>query len=292
MDFKTFSTINISTFETSLVEYVKSLDTPPSLKEAMLYSLNAGGKRIRPMLVMAVLDAYGKDPFHGLGAACAVEMIHTYSLIHDDLPCMDNDDIRRGKPTNHIVFGEGLATLAGDAMQPAAFQLIVDNLNYSSEQKVNLVSELAIASGAIGMVGGQVADIEAEGKQVPMRLLEKIHEMKTGKLIEFSIVAGAILSEATQTDIAHLRTFAKHLGLSFQIRDDILDIIGDQALIGKPIGSDQKNQKSTYPSILTMDGAKEMLDDQVIKAKEALLKVKCKPDILIEMIDNIANRKN
>ena len=292
MDFKTFSTLNISTFETSLVEYVKSLDTPPSLKEAMLYSLNAGGKRIRPMLVMAVLDAYGKDPFHGLGAACAVEMIHTYSLIHDDLPCMDNDDIRRGKPTNHIVFGEGLATLAGDAMQPAAFQLIVDNLNYSSEQKVNLVSELAIASGAIGMVGGQVADIEAEGKQVPMRLLEKIHEMKTGKLIEFSIVAGAILSEATQTDIAHLRTFAKHLGLSFQIRDDILDIIGDQALIGKPIGSDQKNQKSTYPSILTMDGAKEMLDDQVIKAKEALLKVKCKPDILIEMIDNIANRKN
>ena len=292
MDFKTFSTLNISTFETSLVEYVKSLDTPPSLKEAMLYSLNAGGKRIRPMLVMAVLDAYGKDPFHGLGAACAVEMIHTYSLIHDDLPCMDNDDIRRGKPTNHIVFGEGLATLAGDAMQPAAFQLIVDNLNYSSEQKVNLVSELAIASGAIGMVGGQVADIEAEGKQVPMRLLEKIHEMKTGKLIEFSIVAGAILSEATQTDIAHLRTFAKHLGLSFQIRDDILDIIGDQALIGKPIGSDQKNQKSTYPSILTMDGAKEMLDNQVIKAKEALLKVKCKPDILIEMIDNIANRKN
>jgi geranylgeranyl diphosphate synthase type II len=292
MDFKTFSYLNISTFETSLVEFVKSLDAPPSLKEAMLYSLNAGGKRIRPMLVMAVLDAYGKDPFHGLGAACAVEMIHTYSLIHDDLPCMDDDEVRRGKPTNHIVFGEGLATLAGDAMQPAAFQLIVDNLNYTNQQKVALVSELAFASGATGMVGGQVADIEAEGEQVPMRLLEKIHEMKTGKLIEFSVVAGAILSEATQLDIAHLRTFAKHLGLSFQIRDDILDIIGDQALIGKPVGSDQKNKKSTYPSILTMDGALEMLNDQVIKAKDALIKVNCKPEILIEIIDNIANRKN
>lgn len=292
MDFKKFSFLNVSTFETTLIEYVKSLDAPPSLLDAMLYSLNAGGKRIRPMLVMAVLDAYGKDPFHGLGAACAVEMIHTYSLIHDDLPCMDNDDMRRGKPTNHIVFGEGLATLAGDAMQPAAFHLIADNLNYTNEQKVALISELALASGAIGMVGGQVADIEAEGQQVPMRILEKIHEMKTGKLIEFSVVAGAILAGASQLDIAHLRSFAKHLGISFQIRDDILDVEGDQELIGKPVGSDQKNQKSTYPSLLSMDGAKEMLSEQVVKAKDALLNVKCKPDMLIEMIEMIANRKN
>ncbi|MDF2556401.1 MAG: farnesyl-diphosphate synthase [Bacillales bacterium] len=292
MDFKKFSFLHVSTFETTLIEYVKSLDAPPSLKESMLYSLNAGGKRIRPMLVMAVLDAYGKDPFHGLGAACAVEMIHTYSLIHDDLPCMDNDDMRRGKPTNHIVFGEGLATLAGDALQPAAFHIIADNLNYTNEQKIALISELAQASGATGMVGGQVADIEAEGQQVSVRLLEKIHEMKTGKLIEFSVVAGAILSGASQIDIAYLRTFAKHLGISFQIRDDILDIEGDQELIGKPVGSDQKNQKSTYPSLLTMNGAKEMLAEQVAKAKDSLAFVKCKPDMLIEIIEMIASRKN
>lgn len=290
--FKSFTKNNISSFESTMYEAISELNAPISLKESMQYSMQAGGKRIRPMLIFAVLESYGKDMTKGMSAACAVELIHTYSLIHDDLPCMDDDDLRRGKPTNHKVFGEALAILAGDAMQPFAFQMIANDEICTSEQKVALISELAKAAGAEGMVGGQVADIEAEGKKVELDHLASIHEMKTGKLIHFSIVAGAILSGSSEEDMLNLKEYAKHLGIAFQIQDDILDIEGTESMIGKPVGSDLENDKSTYPALLTLDGAKKKLNYHIDSAKKSLNKVQCNQALLLDALDAVANRNN
>lgn len=290
--FKEFTTNNISNFESIILESISCLNTPSTLKESIAYSMKAGGKRIRPMLTFAVLESYGKDVSKGASAACAVELIHTYSLIHDDLPCMDDDDLRRGNPTNHKVFGEAMAILAGDAMQPFAFQLISGDKTLSADEKIALISELAISAGAEGMVGGQVADIEAEGKKVGLEHLASIHDMKTGKLILFSVVAGAILAGASGEDMAHLRNYAKHLGIAFQIQDDILDIEGDESQIGKPVGSDIENDKSTYPSLLTLDGAKEKLFFHIDSAKKSLNKVQCNHELLLDALEVVAKRNN
>lgn len=276
--------------EEALPLYIKELQTPKSLQESMIYSLEAGGKRLRPILVLAVLHTYNKPEELGLATACAIEMIHTYSLIHDDLPCMDDDDLRRGKPTNHKVFGEAIAVLAGDGLLTQSFSLIANDPNCLAEQKLRLISELVKASGAEGMVGGQVADMEGEAKKLRIEELQSIHENKTAKLLAFSIVAGAILAEAPEVDINKLREFSYHVGIAFQIRDDILDLEGNQDKLGKPVGSDTVNEKTTYPSLLTMQGAKTKLEDHITKAKQLIKSLSVPSELLEQMCDLIAKR--
>lgn len=192
--------------EERLPMYIKDLQAPSILKESMLYSLEAGGKRLRPILVLALLHAYGKDEEAGIPVGCAVEMIHTYSLIHDDLPCMDDDDLRRGKPTNHKIYGEATAILAGDALLTESFKMITSNMpsDVSAEKRIRLVNELISAAGAEGMVGGQILDMEAESKSVSLDELRRIHEGKTAKLLSFSVIAGAILADASEKEIEKL----------------------------------------------------------------------------------------
>ncbi len=280
--------------EENLVSYANKLQCPNVLREAMAYSLEAGGKRLRPLLLFATLQAFGKERNLGVGAACALEMIHTYSLIHDDLPCMDDDDLRRGKPTNHKVFGEAMAVLAGDGLLTYAFQVIMayGQKEISAEKKVRLVLELAKAAGPEGMVAGQVADMEAEGKRLTINELEYIHKHKTGKLLEFAVLAGAILSDATEEQEEKLLAFAKYIGLAFQIRDDILDVEGTEEEIGKPIGSDASNEKSTYTTLFTVDRAKSILEEKIAKAKDSISSLQLQDEYLLSICDLIAKRNN
>ncbi|MDP4169117.1 MAG: polyprenyl synthetase family protein [Bacillota bacterium] len=273
---------------------VEKLEAPKVIKQAMNYSLEAGGKRIRPLLLFATLDAFNVNPANGLLPAAAVEMIHTYSLIHDDLPSMDDDDLRRGKPTNHKVFGEAYAILAGDALLTYSFQLIgeMERCAASDETKLKLILEMAKAAGAEGMVGGQVADMDGENKQLALEEVEYIHIHKTGKLLAFCVIAGALMAEAEKEQIDLLAAFAHHLGLAFQIRDDILDVEGSEELIGKPVGSDKVNQKSTYPFLLTIEGAKRALNQHIELAKESLRKTNLQAQLLFEITDLIAFRNH
>ncbi|MDA1878042.1 (2E,6E)-farnesyl diphosphate synthase [Bacillus cereus group sp. BY10-2LC] len=292
--FDTFLKESKTFVEEKLVSYANELQCPNVLREAMAYSLEAGGKRLRPLLLFATLQAFGKEKNLGVGAACALEMIHTYSLVHDDLPCMDDDDLRRGKPTNHKVFGEAMAVLAGDGLLTYAFQVIMayEQKEISAEKKVRLVLELAKAAGPEGMVGGQVADMDAEGKRLTIDELEYIHKHKTGKLLEFAVLAGSILSNATEEQEEKLLEFAKYIGLAFQIRDDILDVEGTEEEIGKPIGSDVSNEKSTYTTLFTVDRAKDILEETIAKAKDAIGSLHLQDEYLLSICDLIAKRNN
>ncbi|MCY7815406.1 polyprenyl synthetase family protein [Bacillus haynesii] len=278
--------------EERLPMYIKDLQAPSILKESMLYSLEAGGKRLRPILVLALLHAYGKDEEAGIPVGCAVEMIHTYSLIHDDLPCMDDDDLRRGKLTNHKIYGEATAILAGDALLTESFKMITSNMpsDVSAEKRIRLVNELISAAGAEGMVGGQILDMEAESKSVSLDELQRIHEGKTAKLLSFSVIAGAILADASEKEIEKLREFSHHIGIGFQIRDDILDLEGSEDKIGKRIGSDATNGKSTYPSLLSLEGANQKLDEHIEKAKQLISELPLEKELLYEFCDMIAAR--
>lgn len=287
-----FSQKHRTILEEKMRKRIHHLQAPAIIKDAMQYSLEAGGKRIRPLLTFATIDAFQKDPLIGLDAALAIEMIHTYSLIHDDLPSMDDDDLRRGKPTNHKVFGEAMAILAGDALLTYSFQIITESANVAATKKLDLIRELAKAAGAEGMVGGQVADMEAEGRSLGLSDLEYIHTHKTGRLLAFSVLAGAILSEADENQKNCLAQFAHHLGLAFQIQDDILDLEGDEAVIGKPVGSDEHNNKSTYPALLSIDGAKKALSFHIEEAKHKLIESRLETKLLEEITDLIASRNH
>ncbi|MED3562902.1 farnesyl diphosphate synthase [Bacillus xiapuensis] len=278
--------------EAELRKLVDRLEAPPIIKKAMHYSLEAGGKRIRPLLLFATIAAFGLDPKKGLLAASAVEMVHTYSLIHDDLPSMDDDDYRRGKLTNHKVFGEATAILAGDALLTYSFEVMgmIPNDAASSDAKLKLVTEFAKAAGAEGMVGGQVADMEGENKELSLEELEYIHIHKTGKLLGFSVQAGAIISGANEQQLEDLRRFAHHLGLAFQIQDDILDLVGNPDLLGKPVGSDTSNHKCTYPQLLTMEGAKKALQHHIDESKHYLERTGLSTTLLLELTDLVASR--
>jgi len=278
--------------ENELKVYIEQLSAPVVLKDAMDYSLQAGGKRIRPMLVFSVIDAFGKATEIGLPVACSIEMIHTYSLIHDDLPSMDDDDLRRGKPTNHIVFGQANAILAGDALLTLSFNVLADinHPNVSPEQKLAIISEIAKCAGAEGMVGGQTADMSSEEKEISLAELEYIHEHKTGKLLSASILTGAILAGANQEQMSALSKFSRHLGLAFQIRDDILDVEGNEELIGKPVGSDSVNNKSTYPTLLTLEGAKKKLAEEIDQAIDALKSINFEGSYLMDITKLVAER--
>lgn len=290
--FSTFASTHKQVLEKELRDRVNQLTAPSVIKESMLYSLEAGGKRIRPLLLFATLSAFGENTRKGLQTAAAIEMIHTYSLIHDDLPSMDNDDLRRGKPTNHKVFGDAFAILAGDALLTYSFQLLAETPDEYADAstKLALIKELSKASGAEGMVGGQVADISGEEKDLSLSDLEYIHIHKTGKLLECSVVSGAILAGATEEQIKILATFAYHLGLAFQIRDDILDLEGVEEIIGKRVGSDEVNHKVTYPSLLSLEGAKEALHQHIELAKNQLKATKLNVELLEAITDLIETR--
>lgn len=292
--FQSFINQHKELVEENLQYQINQLSAPQKLKEAMMYSLQAGGKRIRPLLVFAVLDAFQKDTKLGVTVASSIEMIHTYSLIHDDLPAMDDDDLRRGKPTNHIVFGEATAILAGDALLTLAFQTLtrIDDPTLSAEHKLDIIQEISSCAGAEGMVGGQTVDMEAEGKMITLEELEYIHAHKTGKLLTCSVVAGAILAGASEEQQAILTEFSHHLGLAFQIRDDILDIEGSEAELGKPVGSDTSNDKNTYPALLTLQGAKEKLQEEIHLAEAALGRLHLQDEHLRNIIRLIADRNN
>jgi len=261
-----------------------------SIYDAMRYSLYAGGKRIRPVLTLATCEAFGGDMESALCFGCALEMIHTYSLIHDDLPCMDNDDLRRGKPTNHIVFGEDMAVLAGDALLNFACESIVStHLSISSSAKLKALEILYTASGAEGMIGGQVLDMKAEKVPVSDVELKVLHSKKTGALIKAAASLGAISAEK-DTDI--LAEYTEALGLAFQIRDDILDIESDTITFGKPVGSDEKNNKTTYVSLYGIDGAKSLLCEETEKAVKSLEFLGENGEFLKELAKYLLDRKN
>jgi geranylgeranyl diphosphate synthase type II len=231
---------------------------PPQIHQAMRYCLFAGGKRLRPILALAAAEAVGGNPESIISQVCALELIHTYTLIHDDLPAMDNDDYRRGRLSTHKVFGEAVAILAGDALLTEAFRVLAGNFsndNHSPEKIIEIIRMLADASGSKGIIGGQVVDLDSEGKVIEKDLLDYMHTRKTGYLITASVTLGAILGGAEEKTIQCLKQYGMATGLAFQITDDILDVRGSTENLGKQIGSDNKKGKATYPGILGMDEA-------------------------------------
>lgn len=246
-------------------------DSPVSstLQQAMEYSLLAGGKRLRPILTLTAAEALGAPAAPVMPFACAIEMIHAYSLIHDDLPAMDDDDTRRGHPTNHKVFGEAMAILAGDALLTKAFGLMVQS-GVDAEQLVGLIEEASLAAGAEGMVGGQALDVLAEEQSLSKDELVHIHRYKTGALLRLSVRAGAIGSGADIAQLEALTRYAENIGLAYQIQDDILDVSGDQQKTGKPVGSDASKQKSTFPEVIGLDASRKCVRSLIDEAKTAI----------------------
>ncbi|MFH0948311.1 MAG: farnesyl diphosphate synthase [Elusimicrobiota bacterium] len=263
--------------------FLKNADEPLIINTAMRYSIFAGGKRLRPILCLAACEICGGVEKNVLPTACAIEMVHTYSLIHDDLPAMDNDDERRGKLTSHKKFGEAIAILAGDGLLTKAFEII----------HPKVVKEIAVAAGTKGMVGGQVVDIESEKLKVKSQKLKNelvyIHEHKTAKMIEVSLKAGAVLSDAPSAKIKAISNYGRKIGLAFQITDDILDIIGNKKKLGKK-GSDLKNKKLTYPSIYGIEKSKEKAEALIKSAKNNLKIFGKKADVFNELADYIIQR--
>lgn len=247
------------------------------LEESMRYSLAAGGKRLRPLILFAVLKAFGKPVEPAFSYGAALEMIHTYSLIHDDLPAMDDDDLRRGEPTNHIQFSEATAILAGDALLTKAFELMT-NGEAPDRIKLQLIKELALNSGNEGMVGGQQADMNGENTSLSLNELESIHTRKTGKLIHFAFFAGGLLSEAIEATVKNLEEMAYALGLAYQIRDDILDVQGNEKELGKRTGADAKHGKSTYPALLGLNQANALFNEKLHRALELNDQIKSRED--------------
>lgn len=285
----------ISYIDKALGEFVPAKENEPNSKlifESMRYSLFAGGKKLRPIMLMAAADAVGSKGINYLPVACALEMIHTYSLIHDDLPAMDDDDYRRGKLTNHKVYGEGVAILAGDGLLTAAFETIFKQDNVPAEVVLRVAKEIAVAAGAQGMVGGQVIDLISEGKEINEDTLKYIHENKTGALFKAAIRCGAILANATEKELELLTNYAECFGLAFQITDDILDVTGNADKIGKPIGSDARNQKQTYVSIYTLEGAIKLAEETVKKAKENLAYFGDKAKVLEALAEYLITRES
>ncbi|WP_284640418.1 polyprenyl synthetase family protein [Paenibacillus silviterrae] len=267
---------------------------PAPLREAMMYSLLAGGKRLRPVMVLEAAKALGGDEKAALPVALAVEMIHTYSLIHDDLPAMDNDDYRRGKLTNHKVYGEAMAILAGDALLTHAFYSIVQAYRthgVSAESVADIVEELSRLAGAQGMVGGQAADMEGEQGLTSLEQLEYIHYHKTSDLIVFSLKAGGRIASASKEQLAALERFGSNLGLAFQIQDDILDLVGDEQKLGKPVQSDVKQQKVTYPFFIGIEASKAKVEELTRQAKQAIIEASFPhPERLLQIADFLMRR--
>ncbi len=265
---------------------------PETIHRAMRYSLFAGGKRIRPILCIEAARAAGCDAAGVIVAACPLELIHTYSLIHDDLPALDNDDYRRGKLTNHKVFGDAIAILAGDSLLTLAFQALAQ-LDAPDARKTRMIAELAVASGTVGgMIGGQVADLEGEGKAPSADLLESIHRAKTGALLRASLRLGAIYAGADDAQYAALSCYGEHVGLAFQIVDDILDVEESSEALGKTAGKDAQQQKITFPSVYGLDASRRMAAEECERAHQTLTPFGSNAARLHELADLIVQRKS
>ena len=267
-------------------------ENPATIHRAMRYSLFAGGKRIRPLLAIAAAEAVSDAPLGIESCACALEMIHTYSLIHDDLPALDNDDLRRGRPTCHKVFGDAMAILAGDALLTLAFEVLAKIEHADAHRRIELVRELASASGTVGgMIGGQVNDIEGEGKHPTARLLESIHRAKTGALLRASVRMGAIYAGAGADQLAALTSFGEHVGLAFQIVDDILDVEQSSEALGKTPGKDAAQQKITFPAVYGIERSREMAEEERLAAHLALRPFGHRAQRLRELADLVVRRQ-
>lgn len=266
-------------------------EDPSVIHRAMRYSLFAGGKRIRPLLAIAAADAVSDSPEGIENAACALELIHTYSLIHDDLPALDNDDLRRGRPTCHKVFGDAMAILAGDALLTLAFEALSKLPDVDAGRRIQLVAELATASGTVGgMIGGQVNDLEGEGKPATAALLESIHRAKTGALLRASVRMGAIYAGADASQLASLTCFGEHIGLAFQIVDDVLDVEQSSETLGKTAGKDAQQQKITFPAVYGLDRSRVMAEQERLAAHAALRPLGPRAERLLQLADLIVQR--
>ena len=267
-------------------------ENPSTIHSAMRYSLFAGGKRIRPLLAIAAAQAVSDAPIGIESCACALEMIHTYSLIHDDLPALDNDDFRRGRPTCHRVYGDAMAILAGDALLTLAFEVLAKMEHADAAKRIELVRELATASGTVGgMIGGQVNDIEGEGKDPTAHLLESIHCAKTGALLRASVRMGAIYAGAAADQLAALTSFGEHIGLAFQIVDDILDVEQSSEALGKTAGKDAAQEKITFPAVYGIERSREMAEEERLAAHLALQPFDDRAQRLRELADLVVRRQ-
>lgn len=272
--YKEFSNKNIPVINQKMYDFLEETHQSSLLFESMTYSLDAGGKRFRPLLLLATIAFFDKileKPHYEVAAA--LEMIHTYSLIHDDLPAMDDDDLRRGKLTNHKVYGEATAILSGDALLTEAFHL-VSTIEVDSSLKVELIRLLAKAAGSEGMIAGQVEDVLGEGKKISLRELQRMHYKKTGALIQYAVEAGVLISGQTFEMKKWLLEYAQNLGIAFQIKDDLLDVIGEEHVIGKKTGADEAHNKNTYVSLLGLEGATKAFENHCDLATESLKKAK------------------
>ena len=293
-DFQVYLKEKTNFFETELKKELQELSYPETIADGMEYAVLNGGKRLRPFLLFVTLELLNEDIKKGIKSAIALEMIHSYSLVHDDLPALDNDDYRRGKLTTHKVFGEAEGILIGDSLLTYAFYVLSQkNLELlSSEQIINIISKTSEYAGINGMIGGQMIDIESENKKIDLETLKYIHSHKTGKLIKLPIEIACIIANLEKDKREILEEYADLIGLAFQVKDDILDVEGTFEDLGKPVGSDIDLHKATYPSILGMEESKKILNDTVEKAKE-IIKNKFgeeKGKILISLADFIKNR--
>ena len=294
MDLRAYLQERRETVEKALALILPELEGPAAdVVKAMKYSLFAGGKRLRPILCIAGAEALGVDGSQVMPVACALEMIHTYSLIHDDLPAMDNDDMRRGKPTNHKVFGEAVAILAGDGLLTEAFRVMAKTPMGKSkpESLLKVICLVAQGSGYQGMVGGQVTDIQSEGKTVEPATVEFIHSHKTGALIAASVTSGAILGGATEPQVNAISEYGREIGLAFQIADDILDVEGDSEKMGKGVGGDARKKKVTYPSVHGLVRSREIQKQSIDQAIHSLKTFDSKADPLRALATYIIERK-
>jgi geranylgeranyl diphosphate synthase, type II len=296
MDFKSRYDYYLEMVNRKLEELVREKEMPEkTLYSAMKYSLMAGGKRLRPVLALAVCDMLDERPEQILPFGCAIELIHTYSLIHDDLPAMDNDDYRRGSLTNHKVYGEAMAILAGDALLNLAFESMLAYTLQTGDkllEKVRAMEYIAGAAGAAGMIGGQVVDLESEGRSIPAELLDYMHRCKTGALIKAPVMAAAFLCRTEKKETAHLETFADRLGLAFQIKDDLLDVEGSLEAMGKRTGSDTANDKTTFITLYGVERSREMLEEITCQAIDSLALFGEKAEFLVALSQYLVGRKN
>ncbi|EQI52309.1 polyprenyl synthetase family protein [Clostridioides difficile] len=294
MEFKQCLKEKASFVEKVLKEYMpKEEGYQKTVIEAMNYSLSAGGKRLRPILTLEACKIVGGNEDEAIPFAIAIEMIHTYSLIHDDLPALDNDDLRRGRPTNHKVYGEAMGILAGDALLNYAFEvMLAGSINKENPEKyLKAINEIAKGAGIYGMIGGQVVDVESESKQIEKEKLDYIHMNKTAAMMVGCMRAGATIGGANSEQMEEITKYAKNIGLSFQIVDDILDIVGDEAKLGKKVGSDIENHKSTYPSLLGLDKSKEIAHNLIDEAKKSIEKLSDDVDFLKGLAEYIIDRE-
>ena len=288
--------MNIKSIKDAVEQWISDyFDEKPEIDtrnfEAMIYSIKVGGKRVRPILMLLTYDMYKEDYKNILPFAAALEMIHTYSLIHDDLPCMDNDDLRRGKPTNHKIYGEAIAVLAGDGLLNEAMIIMLNQCLDGNLDKIKASACIAKASGSQGMIAGQICDILSEGIAISEEELLYMHRNKTGQLIKVAIVGGAILGNANEEDLSNLKDYGDKLGLAFQIKDDILDVIGDVTVLGKNVKSDESNNKTTFITMYGLEKCKEKCNDLTKECFQILKKIKANTKYLEEITEFLLKRK-